>query len=96
MGAVAGRWAPHEMAEQALAAGCDVLLACRSFARITALLEHLERMPDTRLAPALTRVAALKRRFATARPVQATTSAQPAGPPYPEHQALAARLTRDA
>ena len=96
MGAVAGRWAPHEMADLALAAGCDVLLACRSFARITALLEHLERMPDARLAPALARVAALKSRFAAAPPVPATTSTDPTGPPYPEHQALAARLTRDA
>jgi beta-N-acetylhexosaminidase len=94
MKAVADHWQPREMVDLALGAGVDVLLACRRFALLTALLDRLESLPDSRLEAALTRVAAFKRRFATA-PRNAGDAAA-SGPPYPEHLALAARLARTA
>ena len=90
MKAVADHWRPDEMVDLALGAGIDVLLACKRFELVTALLERLESLPDARIEAALRRVAALKQRFA--RPLPAATP----GPPYAEHLALAARLSRIA
>lgn len=93
MKAVADHWQPHEMVDLALGASVDVLLACKRFELVTALLDRLESLPDARIEPALRRVAALKRRFA--RPLPHADDA-PSGPPYPEHLALATRLSRTA
>ena len=49
-------------------------------------------LPDATVEPALRRVAALKRRFA--QPLSEAADAATAGPPYPEHLALATRLSR--
>lgn len=94
MKAVADHWRPHEMVDLALAAGVDVLLACRRFELVTELLERLESLPDARIEPALRRVAALKQRFAP--PPPGAAGAERTGPPYAEHLALAARLSRTA
>lgn len=94
MKAVADHWQPREMVDLALGAGVDALLACRSFELVTALLERLESLPDATIEPALRRVATLKRRFA--QPLFEAADASTAGPPYPEHLALAARLSRTA
>lgn len=94
MKAVADHWQPREMVDLALGAGIDVLLACKRFELVTELLARLESLPDARLEPALRRVAAFKERFTTPRPDAADVSS--AGPPYPEHLALAARLSRTA
>jgi beta-N-acetylhexosaminidase len=94
MKAVADHWRPNEMVDLALGAGVDVLLACKRFALVTELLDRLESLPDARIEPALRRVAALKQRLARPRP--GATDAGTPGPPYPEHLALAARLSRTA
>lgn len=101
MKAVADHWQPHEIVDAALGAGVDVLLPCRRFELVTALLERLESLPDARLEPALTRIAALKRRFVRRRATDAAGARDadartPGGPPYPAHLALAAELTRRA
>ena len=94
MKAVADHWQPREMVDLALGAGVDALLACRSFDLVTALLDRLESLPDATIEPALRRVASLKQRFAQPAP-EAADAATP-GPPYPDHLALAARLSRTA
>jgi beta-N-acetylhexosaminidase len=94
MKAVADRWQPHEMVDAALTAGVDALLVCQRFDVVSAVLARLESVADARLEAALSRVAALKRRFA--RPHPAAHDAAASGPPYPRHQALAARLARGA
>lgn len=93
MKAVADHWQPREMVDLALGAGIDVLLACKRFELVTELLARLESLPDARLEPALRRVAVFKQRFTTPRSLKAA-EADVAGPPYPEHLALAARLSR--
>jgi beta-N-acetylhexosaminidase len=93
MKAVADHWQPHEMVDLALAAGVDVLLPCRRFDLVTALLARLESLPDARLEPALVRLDAFKRRFSGGRPIAEPEDESTAErPPYPEHLALAARL----
>jgi beta-N-acetylhexosaminidase len=92
MRAVADHWRPHEMVDLALGAGVDVLLACERFALVTELLARLEALPDARVEQALSRVAAFKRRFALPRPGPPGPPGERAGPPYPDHVALAARI----
>ena len=82
------------MVDLALVAGVDALLACRSFDLVTALLDRLESLPDATIEPALRRVASLKQRFA--QPRSDAGEGETPGPPYPEHLALAARLSRTA
>lgn len=86
MEAVARRHAPAELVRRALAAGVDVLLACRDGERQEQLLAALEASPPERLAPALARLAAFKTRFSGGRRSRGGT------PPYPAHQKLAAHL----
>ncbi len=89
MKAVADHWEPRAMVDAALDAGIDALLVCRRFDFVTEVLARLERAKDTQLEAALTRVAAFKDRFAGA-----AVPADPSGPPYPEHAALADRVVR--
>jgi beta-N-acetylhexosaminidase len=94
MRAVADHWRPHEMVDLALRAGVDVLLACRRFALVKELLARLEALPDARVEAALARVAALKERFRVPPPDPSERRSPP--PPYPEHLALAARISGTA
>ena len=87
MGAVAGRMPPEAMADAALRAGADVLLACRSRELQEILLASLEALPDAVVGPALERAAAFVRAFA-APARDAALSGTNSGPPYPEHRAL--------
>ncbi len=89
MAAVADRYPAADLIARALEAGVDVLLACRDPRRQTELLGALEAIPRARLAPALARLAAFKRRFGGGRRSRGGT------PPYPEHQRLAARLVEN-
>jgi beta-N-acetylhexosaminidase len=88
MKAVADHWQPRHMVDAALGAGIDALLVCRRFDFVTEVLARLERCKDGPLERALERVAAFKQRF----PGRAV--ADPAGPPYPDHAALADRVVR--
>ncbi len=86
MAAVARHFPPREATRRALEAGVDALLVCSRSDMRDEVIAELESLPAGRLEPGLRRVAALKRRFAGGR------RAGPAGPPYPEHAELAARL----
>ncbi|RMG97413.1 MAG: hypothetical protein D6705_08705, partial [Deltaproteobacteria bacterium] len=81
----------REMAEGALRAGVDVLLACRSRELQEVLLGRLERLPDAVVERAVERVVTMKRTFAAAAR-DALLGGRTAGPPYPDHLALAERL----
>ncbi|MCA9688005.1 MAG: beta-N-acetylhexosaminidase [Myxococcales bacterium] len=74
--------------EGPLRAGVDALLLCEHADLQEEALRIVERLPDAAVEAAITRVVALKRRFAAPRPEP------PSGPPYPEHQALARKLAR--
>lgn len=85
MKAVADRFAPGELAAGAVAAGADVVLACRRDDVRGEALRALERSSDAVLEPALRRLVAFKTRFLRAPDPVDTTD----GPPYPSHEALA-------
>ena len=86
MQAVAARHAPGELARLALAAGVDVLLACRDVARQEGALAALEALPPATLAGPLARLVAFKARFAGGRRAGARA------PDFVAHAALATRL----
>ncbi|TPV95739.1 MAG: beta-N-acetylhexosaminidase [Myxococcales bacterium FL481] len=88
MKAVAHRYAPAELAAGAVAAGGDVVLACRHFDVVVDALRGLERSRDAVLEPALQRLVAFKRAFVP-RLDLAIDEEVPTGPPYPEHIELA-------
>lgn len=88
MKAVADHWQPRDMVDAALGAGVDALLVCKRFDFATEILARLERCKDAQIERALERVAAFKQRFPGPSPED------PAGPPYPDHIALADRVVR--
>lgn len=86
MRAVSERHPAPELAQRALAAGVDVLLACRDPARQEGLRAGLEAIPRALLAPSLARLAAFKQRYGGGR------RAGRVAPDYAAHAALARRL----
>lgn len=86
MKAVAGRFSAREIARDALAAGVDVLLACRDPELQEQLSAALVEAPASLTAPALVRLDRFQRRFAGG------TCGQGGAPPYAAHRALAARF----
>src|SRR5579885_2389763 len=90
MGAVAGRRTPEEAAVAALAAGCDMLLVCRSQAAARRAMLGVEaalaagRLDAADIVAALGRIEALRRRHRP-RP-------RPGRLAWPAHARLAARL----
>jgi len=75
-----------EQVQRALGAGVDVFLVGRDTSARREVLRALESAPPACLAPALARLARLKERYAGGR------RSGGAGPPYPSHHALAARI----
>jgi beta-N-acetylhexosaminidase len=90
MEAVARRHTPAELARRAIAAGVDVLLACRDPERQAGVLAALEAAPAATLAPALARLASFKQRYGGGR------HGRDSSPPYEAHQRLAARIEHAA
>lgn len=105
MKAVAHSMPPRTMPAVALEAGLDALLVCSELDFVNEVLDGLERCKDHALERPLERVAALKQAFpgpartpvageARGDAADEPRAASPAGPPYPEHAALADRLRR--
>lgn len=92
MKAVADHFSVEARSLGALEAGVDALLVCSDLSLAGEVLRLLERAPDHRLEHPLRRWLALKERYAPAARLGADH--RPAGPPYPEHQALAAAIER--
>lgn len=89
MGAVAKHYSVEARTTGPLRAGCDVLLACRSLDLQLEMLRALERAPDDVVEKSLVRLNDFKAKWSA--PAIEATSTQPS-PPYPEHEALAAKL----
>jgi beta-N-acetylhexosaminidase len=87
MKAVADHYTPERIAEDALAAGADVLLVCSRDDLRDAVLGALESMPHHRLEAPLERMSRFKAHW-LARPSLAADST----PPYPAHLDLARRI----
>jgi len=96
MKAVADHHSVRERALGPLEAGCDALLVCSQADLAEETVRLLERAPDRLLEAPLRRVAALKSSYARApQRVRGEDERAPDradGPPYPAHEALAARL----
>lgn len=90
MAAVAEHAAPAEATRLALEAGCDALLVCSRGDVRDAVLRALEALPDRGLEAAAARMEAFKARWSGGR------RARPHEPPYPDHVALARRLSEGA
>ena len=87
MRAVADSISPPNLVDGCLRAGVDALLACRQRALQEEVLQRLERVPDHLVERGIERMVRFKQRFAVA-----PTPDEPAGPPYPEHQAIVDHL----
>ncbi|HET6583878.1 MAG TPA: beta-N-acetylhexosaminidase [Nannocystaceae bacterium] len=96
MKAVVDSMPPRKIPAAALAAGIDALLVCEQLDFAAEVLDGLEHCKDAALEAPLARVAAFKAAFPG--PVTPLDDegreTPPAGPPYPEHLALAERLRR--
>ncbi len=88
MGAVAKHFSMRERVLGPLEAGVDGLLICSEADFQEEALRLLERAPDRLVERAIERMVALKRAYAR----RLSSLYCPSGPPYPEHQALAARV----
>jgi beta-N-acetylhexosaminidase len=86
MKAVADHYDPEALVSGCLAAGVDALIVGRSSELRDIVLHELEAAPPERIRASLTRIAALKTRFAA--PPEAPEAGEP---PYPDHLALAER-----
>lgn len=91
MKAVADHFTPREVIEGALRAEVDAMLVCRHASLRDEVLGILERQPDSVVERAVQRMVTFKDRFA-APAREAALGGSPAGPPYPEHLALATAL----
>lgn len=89
MKAVFDHWRPAAMVDAALGAGIDSLLVCKRFDVVEEVLGRLEKSKDADLEAALSRMHAFKQAFAGP-----DVPDEPAGPPYPDHVALADRVVR--
>lgn len=91
MKAIAEHHGPQQIVDGALEAGVDGLLVCRAANLRDEVLRRLEQVPDGKVERAISRVIALKQRFAFAAR-DALLPDDAAVPPYAEHLALAERL----
>ena len=90
MAAIADHYAPGDLTRLALEAGTDSLLVCSRADLRREVLDALEGLPETLLEPALRRMTLFKRRYSGGR-----AGTRSGGPPYPENQELARRLSAD-
>lgn len=86
MRALADHWSSRECSVGVLEAGVDSILVCSDARLRDEVLAHLEAAPDALVERPLERMQQLKSRYAGGR------YASGGGPPYAEHQALAARI----
>ncbi len=91
MKAIADHAAPKAIVEGCLEAGVDSVIVCEDASLREEVLHILEHVPDSRLERPLTRMGDLKGRWTTPQMI-ASAQSETSGPPYPDHQALAARL----
>ncbi len=90
MKAIADHYSPKQFVSGALEAGVDALLVCRSADLVEETLSRLEALPDPSIERALERMVAFKAAFP---PPPLPDPNSPPVVPYPEHEALAQRIS---